>query len=155
MMVMKKVKLVMIIISVIVLTGCSSYKPQVTPAPADTDLRTFQAYSAVTQDKDGNIIGVDLADVINFKSWVTSFQVTEELDEEITNNWDYRIMFCDAPMDTLVVQDGVYYIPSTAEIHYVYLNKEMKVIQYDSKAYAMYEVALEDSIEVLERIIYK
>ena len=152
---MEKAKLFLIITGIIFLFGCSSYKPQVTPAPADTELRTFQACSAVTQDKDGNIIGMDLADVINYKSWVTSFQVIKELDEDIRNNWDYRIMFCDVPMDTLVVQDGVYYIPSTAEIHYVYLNKEMKVIQYDSKAYAMYEVALDDSIAVLERIIYR
>lgn len=148
---MKK-KLFLCIACILLLSGCEEY---VTHAPADTELRIFLARSAVTQDKEGNIIGMDLAANIDYKPWVATLHVTKEIEEDIRNNWDYRMVFCDVPFETLVVQNGIYYLPATAEVHYVYLNKELKVVQYNDTAYSLYEPSLEDSITVLESIIYR
>lgn len=149
---MKKISLFLCIICIMMLCSCEEH---VVPKPAEAELYTFQAYSVLTQDKDGYIAVRDHTTITNYQSWVATFLVVAESEEDIKKNWDYRLVFCDAPLDTLIVQNEIYYVPFTAETHYVYINKELKLIQFDDKAYCLYEQPLEDWMTALESMIYE
>ena len=94
----------------------------------------FKAYSTVVQTDKGAFCLVG-ADSQIFCSWIDSCPIIREVDADISDNWDYKMIFCDT--DDIIADNSVYYIPHTATTHVVYINEEDNIIQFEGAVYSV------------------
>lgn len=94
----------------------------------------FTAYSTIVQTDNEAFLLVN-GDSQNFRLWIDSCPIIEEVNFDISENWDFKITFCDT--ENIIVDDSTYYIPHTAAIHIVYINEEDSIIQFDNVAYSL------------------
>ena len=113
------------------LCGCENKEDTASVRP-ETMLKHFAAKSAVIQTEEESVLLED-ADCQNFRLWVLSCPIMEETKATDITDWTYRILFCDA--EKLTEQDGVYFLPHTAQLHTVLIDEERSLIQFDSDTY--------------------
>ena len=94
----------------------------------------FTAYSTIVQTESDSFLLIK-GDSQNFRLWIDSCPIIEKIDSDISNNWDYRITFCDA--ENIITENSYYFIPHTATTHVVYINEVDNVIQFDNVAYSL------------------
>ena len=94
----------------------------------------FKAYSAIIQTDNGAFLLVG-GDCQNFRLWIDSCPVIEEVSSDISDDWDYKMIFCDTA--DIIVDNSVYYIPHTATAHVVYINEEDNIIQFENAVYSL------------------
>ena len=94
----------------------------------------FMSYSAIVQTKSDSFLLIK-GDNQNFRMWIDSCPIIEKIDSDISEDWDYRITYCDA--ENIITENSVYYIPHTATTHIVYINEVNNIIQFDDTAYSL------------------
>ena len=126
----KLIAFLLALICVLGLVGCSKNYNERTELP----ITYFTAYSTIIQTDNDAFLLVD-GDSQNFRLWIDACPMIEEVNTDISENWNYKITFCDTK--DIIADDDTYYIPHTATIHIVYINEEDGIIQFDNVAYAL------------------
>ena len=94
----------------------------------------FIAYNTIVQT-DHDVFLYEGGDSQNFRLWIDSCPIIEEVDFDISDHWNYKVIFCDT--EDIIFDNSIYYIPHTATTHVVYINEEDNIIQYDNVAYSV------------------
>ncbi len=133
---------------VICLTACQN-KETSQYSHYDLPIYYFLAYGTILQTDDGVVL---LIRDPNIYYWILDAPIIGEVyadedgdpknDYDISDDWDYRIIFCDT--DKIKLEDGIYYIPHTATTHVVYVNEDENLIQFDNTVYSLYQPNLSE-----------
>lgn len=105
----------------------------------------FFSHYAIIQDNSA-VYCLYGSDNTNLRSWVNSVRIEKLLDDNVTDesareseynisgNWTYRILF--ANTDDVITEGSKYYVSSISDIHIVYINEDLQIIQFDNTAYS-------------------
>lgn len=115
-----------------VLTSCSPSSD--IPDRGVYSLARFNAKMAIVRYDDEDYV-FSQADCTNFKLWISSCTTSDIVLEDGDYVWDYQIVFSDIAKDECLENEYIFYIPYTAYNHYVNIDSNKNVIQFDNKLY--------------------
>lgn len=136
----KKILLIGVCSLAVVLIMGSLYLQNNSPLPViklNDSINNFMAYTAVIKSRNGTNYLLYEADCDNLRRWIKSCPIEKQLQEDISQNWTYMLVFSDA-RNTAVWLDDTVYLPADSRNHYVYINEASEIIQFNDLSYLIY-----------------
>lgn len=139
-----RMKIIILVAMLLVgLQGCDDNEPtEIKPVYPIND---FIARSVVIQTEE-NLHLMEGSDCQNIRFWIKSSHVRAIADADISDDWTYMLIFSDGEVTNI---DGNLLFPYTSRLHYVYINTQSNIIQFDNTSYYL------SSVNEADRILFE